>query len=262
MRRASVVLTLSTFLTGSCWTVLGWETPAHFAKPDIICGLLFALALVARVWAAVHGTVRVPTTRAEATSASSPLPPPMRQASVEDDLVDAQEQLRNLNARIQPGLAQRRSLYREDVADYIEQHQADSRRYRRTHNTLQSLIMIGSATTTTVGALDSGGQPTWQSLTIVGVSFAITLAAMFTGYYKYRERAYFLQQTADSIEEEVNAAALGIGAYKDFGPGEENKLMALFTQRVEDLRNEQRRRQQQLDQPADQAQQAAAPASP
>ncbi|WP_307659341.1 hypothetical protein [Streptomyces sp. V1I1] len=29
---------------------------------------------------------------------------------------------------------------------------------------------------------------------------------MFTGYYKFRERSYFLQQTADAIEEEANAS--------------------------------------------------------
>lgn len=44
-----------------------------------------------------------------------------------------------------------------------------------------------------------------------------------------------------------------IGPYKDFGPEQEQQALKLFTQRVEDHRNEQRRRQQQLDQPADQA---------
>ncbi|MET9663568.1 hypothetical protein [Streptomyces sp. NPDC006510] len=76
------------------------------------------------------------------------------------------------------------------------------------------------------------------------------MAAMFTGYYKFRERSYFLQQTADAIEEAVR---LGIGPYSEYGPGREDEALKLFTQRVEDHRNEQRRRQQQLDQPADQS---------
>jgi hypothetical protein len=40
---------------------------------------------------------------------------------------------------------------------------------------------------------------------------------MFTGYYKFRERSYFHQQTADAIEREANAVPLGIGPYSEFG---------------------------------------------
>ncbi|MFE9635326.1 DUF4231 domain-containing protein [Streptomyces sp. NPDC006463] len=98
----------------------------------------------------------------------------------------------------------------------IEQHRADSRKYRRVHNTLQNFIMIGSAATTTVAALDTGGGLTWQNVTIVAIGFAVTLSAAFTGHYKYRERSYFLLQTADTIEEEVNAFTLGIGPYSDY----------------------------------------------
>ncbi|MFJ4321181.1 hypothetical protein ACIP46_38805 [Streptomyces lavendulae] len=64
---------------------------------------------------------------------------------------------------------------------------------------------------------------------------------------------YFLHQTADAIEEEANAVRLGIGAYSEYGRGQEGEALKLFTQRVEQHRNEQRRRQQQLGQPADQA---------
>jgi hypothetical protein len=99
----------------------------------------------------------------------------------------------------------------------------------------------------------TGKELTWQSVTLTAISFAITVAAMFTGYYKFRERSYFLQQTADAIEEEANAVRLGIGHYSEYGPGQEGEALKKFTQRVEDHRNEQRRRQQQLDQPADQA---------
>ncbi|MEV5083173.1 hypothetical protein AB0K74_31610 [Streptomyces sp. NPDC056159] len=49
-------------------------------------------------------------------------------------------------------------------------------------------------------------------------------------------------QTADAIEEEANAFALGVGAYRDFGPDEDYEALKLFTQRVEGHRNEQRRR--------------------
>ncbi|MFK8912106.1 DUF4231 domain-containing protein [Streptomyces sp. YS-3] len=158
-----------------------------------------------------------------------------------------------MSALHQPPLNERRSLYREDVPTIVEQYETDSRKYRRIHNALQNLIMVGSAATTTVAALDSGRELTWQNITIVAIGLTVTLAAGFTGYYKYRERSFFLLQTADAIEEEVNAFTLGFGPCSDFDADQEQQALKLFTQRVEDQRNEQRRRQQQLDQPADQA---------
>ncbi|MHA4820252.1 SLATT domain-containing protein [Streptomyces aculeolatus] len=136
----------------------------------------------------------------------------------------------------------RRKLYREEVTTAIEQCQAESRKYRRIRNGLQTLIMIGSASTNTIAALDTGKELTRQSVALTGISFAITVVAMFTGYYKFRERSYFLQQTADAIEEEINAVRLGIGPYREYGSGQEDEALKKFTQRVEDHRNEQRRR--------------------
>ncbi|MFE2473105.1 SLATT domain-containing protein [Streptomyces mirabilis] len=222
-------------LTGLGWTVLAWGSPATFLRIDIICGTLILIA-------ATVVLVTVPRRGA------------LGLADMENARDTKREELRFLSSLYYPTLKERRSLYREDVAGVIEQHRADSRKYRLVHNALQNLIMIGSAATTTVAALDTGGKLTWQNVTIVAIGFTVTLSAAFTGYYKYRERSYFLLQTADAIEEEANAVTLGIGPYKNFGPDQEQQALKLFTQRVEDHRNEQRRRQQQLDQPADQGQ--------
>lgn len=98
-----------------------------------------------------------------------------------------------------PELGDRRRRYRDDVHGIIQQYQGENRRYRRVHNALQTLIMVGSAVVTTVSSLDT--EPlTWQRILTIAVSFTITVSAAITGYYKYRERAYFLQQTADAIE--------------------------------------------------------------
>lgn len=148
-------------------------------------------------------------------------------------------------------------MYREDTVAVIAQYGRESRHYRRVHNTLQSLIMIGSTAMTTIAAL-SQQDWNWQTLSVVALGFSVTLASAFTGYYKYRERSYFLRQTADAIEEELNAVMLGIGDYSQFSEEQESESLAKFTQRVETLRGEQRRREQQLDQPAEQA----APATP
>jgi len=76
--------------------------------------------------------------------------------------------------------------------------------------------------------------------------FSITLASAFTGCYKYRERSYFLRQTAAAIKEELNAVMLDIGDYSQFIKEQEDQALAKFTQRVEVLCYEQRRREQQL----------------
>ncbi|WP_405876899.1 hypothetical protein [Streptomyces sp. NBC_00005] len=89
--------------------------------------------------------------------------------------------------------------------------------------------MSGSAATTTIGALDTGQQLTWRGPALTLISFAIPVAAMFTGYYKFRERSYFLQQTADSAEEEAPAFRLGVGPYFDLS---DEDAPAEFTARV------------------------------
>lgn len=179
-------------------------------------------------------------------------------AEMRDSLASEREELRRNTLRAHPPLTERRSMYREDTAQVIDRYLRESRRYRRVHNSLQSLIMIGSTAVTTIAALNPADW-NWQSLSVVGIGFSVTLASAFTGYYKYRERSYFLRQTADAIEEELNAVMLGVGEYRQFTETEEGEALARYTQRVESLRNEQRRREQQLDQPADQTAPSAPP---
>ncbi|GHD52387.1 DUF4231 domain-containing protein [Streptomyces galbus] len=236
--RAGAALSWVSLLAAVIGTGIAWGTtgdPARFVVGNLICGGLLLMSLLTLIGVYFAGR-DVPS-----------LP------RLEMRLASAQEALWKQKVKNNPDVDERRKLYREEVTTAVEQYQADSRKYRRIHNGLQTLIMIGSASTTTIAALDTGKELTWQSVTLTAISFAITVAAMFTGYYKFRERSYFLQQTADAIEEEANAVRLGIGPYSDYGPGQEDEALKKFTQRVEEHRNEQRRRQQQLDQPADQA---------
>jgi hypothetical protein len=218
------------------WTAAAWDSYERVLQGGIACGALALLLAVAAL-------------------AVSPVPPGAKRgtlAALEDDLEKVRDDQQILGAFKFLRLRSRRHLCRESVADLVEQYRSESRRYRRVHNGLQVLVMTGSAGSTTVAALDWGQQPTWQSITLTGISFSITLASAFTGYYKYRERSYFLQQTADAIEEHLNALALGVGEYAGY-EGNETGALAKFTKNVEGLRNEQRRRQQQLDQPAERA---------
>jgi len=244
VRVAFAAISLSCALAGAGWTAAVWGSHERVVRGGIVCGALVLLFVVA----ALSISPTPPGSGATAGTVAGP----------EDELERIRDDLQILGAFRAIDLRERRHLYRESVADLIEQYRAESRRHRRVHNSLQVLVMTGSAGSTTVAALDWGQQPTWQGITLTVISFAITLASAFTGYYKYRERSYFLQQTADSIEEELNALMLGVGEYTRFGDDEKGAL-ALFTKRVEGLRNEQRRRQQQLDQPAERAEPESRP---
>ncbi|MEU3110285.1 DUF4231 domain-containing protein [Streptomyces albidoflavus] len=236
VRRVAVLVAILALAAGIGWTVWKWQTSSslYLLGPSIFFLCVSGLCIAGAI-------------------ADARLRKPEPLAKLEDELEVLHLAERVINTAHPPSLMLRRNVYREDVASLVEQYQADSRRYRSIHNRLQTLVMVGSASTTTIAALDTGKELTWQSVTLTAISFAITVAAMFTGYYKFRERSYFLQQTADAIEEEANAVRLGIGPYSEYGPGQEDEALKKFTQRVEEHRNEQRRRQQQLDQPADQA---------
>ncbi|MFF9127922.1 DUF4231 domain-containing protein [Streptomyces sp. NPDC014889] len=235
----TMAIAAAAILTGASGTTLSWDS-SKFIRGNIVCGT--AVALCAAVLLIAY---------------DRDLP---SRHDLQADLESKKESLRRLSAHEYPPLAERRLLYREDIVEVVERYQAESRRYRRVHNSLQTLITVGSALTTAIAALDTGKELTWQSVTLTAVSFAVTLASAFTGYYKYRERSYFLQQTADAIEEESNAVSLGVGPYREFGASQEQEALKLFTERVEDLRNEQRRRQQQLDQPTEQGNPTSQPA--
>ncbi|WP_107457768.1 SLATT domain-containing protein [Streptomyces sp. Ncost-T6T-1] len=141
----------------------------------------------------------------------------------------------------------RRHIYRETTPAAIERYRTSGLRYRRVHNAFQSVIIIGSLTTSTAASLAETPAP-YKWIT-VGTSFSVGLAAGFTGYFKFRERSFYLQQTADAIEEEYDAVNLKVGRYK--GSTDDAAALLEFTERVETLKNDQRKRQQQLDQPTE-----------
>ncbi|WP_327069505.1 SLATT domain-containing protein [Kitasatospora sp. NBC_01302] len=167
-------------------------------------------------------------------------------------LVDAATQLevvQNDLRWVESGLSNpvsiNQNLYRADIAGIIEGFQSGSDKYRRRHNRLQSIIIIASLGTTTVAALQDA-VPGHQWLT-VGLSLLVGGSTGFMGYYKFRERSFYMQQSADQVEAEHNAMILSVGDYAGLSQPE---ALARLVERVEQIRNEQRRRQQQLDQPA------------
>jgi hypothetical protein len=160
------------------------------------------------------------------------------------DLELARERRRMDAAKLNLGITTRQQIYKDAVPRDIEQYERDGRHYRRIHNFLQAVIIVGSlAASTLTGLVLYISDLRWIA---VGVTFSVALAAGFSGYFKFRERSFYLQLTADSIEQELSAVELGIGRYRD----KDAWAIAEFTEQVELLKQEQRKRQQQLEQPS------------
>jgi ABC-type multidrug transport system fused ATPase/permease subunit len=143
-------------------------------------------------------------------------------------------------------LTDARRRYRDEISSFIEEYRADANHNRRTANNLQSIIILGSLITTS--ATSAVGQAWWIRWTAVLLSLLVAGSAGIAGFFKFRERAMNQRQTADAIEHEYNAAELGIKRYKGM---ERDQALAELAETVELLREEQRKREQQLEQPVE-----------
>ncbi|WP_217710488.1 DUF4231 domain-containing protein [Streptomyces sp. NA04227] len=155
------------------------------------------------------------------------------------------EERRILEARrLTPPAIERQSSYRERLPGEIARLRVESAHYRRLHLFMQWLLFVGSAAVSGVTAWYDPPQPAKGILIVLGSIVTVVTAA--SGYFKPRERAFNLQQTADSMEQHITALELGIAPY-NYVDDEAN--MESFATTVERLRAEQRMREQQLDQP-------------
>jgi len=102
-------------------------------------------------------------------------------------------------------------------------------------------------TTTLAGLTTQDLRIRWAVLV---TSFMVGVAAGVTGYFKFRERGFYLQQTADNLELEWNALELGIGRYRSLTA---ESALATFVEEAERLKSEQRKREQSLDQASETA---------
>ncbi|MER7339798.1 DUF4231 domain-containing protein [Streptomyces sp. NPDC000075] len=139
---------------------------------------------------------------------------------------------------------ERQASYRERLPSEIARLRKDSRHYRRIHLFMQWTLFITSAAISAVTAWFDPPQPAKGTLIVLG--FTVTVVTAAAGYFKPRERAFNLQQTADSIEQHATAIELGIPPYSE---DNETANLKSFATTVEALRAEQRMREQQLDQP-------------
>jgi hypothetical protein len=157
----------------------------------------------------------------------------------------ARERRRMYAAQLNLDIETRQQIYRDGIPQDIDQYKKEGRHYRRIHNFLQAVIIIGSlAASTLTGLVQYISALRWVA---VGATFSVGVAAGFSGYFKFRERSFYLQFTADSIEQEFSAVNLGIARYRQLNS---EAAITEFTEQVEQIKLEQRKRQQQLEQPS------------
>ncbi|MFD9068911.1 DUF4231 domain-containing protein [Streptomyces lasiicapitis] len=210
-------------------TVSTWRT-VDLAKVNGIAIPLTILCVIAFGVFSLNENVREPQDRKS-----------VRQLELELEIAEERRLLQA--SQLGVPVNQRQFTYKDSLPRELEQLRKEAQHYRRIHNAFQSIIILGSLGTTTAASLaDNPGYLKWLT---VGLSFAVGVSAGFTGYFKYRERSFYLQQTADAIEQHATAFELGISPYV----GDEEDNLSKLTQEVESLRVEQRKREQQLDQP-------------
>lgn len=164
---------------------------------------------------------------------------------LELQLLRQRDARKELAARADTPITVRRIAYKDDAYSDIDKFRAESARYRSVNNALQSVLIIGSLAATGSAAL-TAEVPDIRWATI-GITFLVGIASGFIGYFKYKERSFYLQQTADAIESEWEAVEVGVGRYKNIE--EEGKRLAEFVEEVHRLKSEQKKRQQNLEQP-------------
>jgi Protein of unknown function (DUF4231) len=169
----------------------------------------------------------------------------------EDDLelqlARQQEERKRIAADAELDEKVRRIAYKDESRTDIEEFRLESTRYRRVNNLLQGILIVGSLAATGSAALVSEVPDIrWATL---GLTFLVGISSGFMGYFKYKERSFYLQQTADSIESEWEAYEVGVGRYKRIS--DEGERLAELVEEIHKLKAEQKKRQQNLEQPPD-----------
>ena len=147
--------------------------------------------------------------------------PRVSEYELELQLARQRENRKFLAADADTSIAIRRISYKDDAYADINKFRTESTRYRRVNNMLQAVLIIGALAATGTSAL-TASVPDIRWVTL-GMTFIVGIASGFMGYFKYKERSFYLQQTADAIEGEWEAVEVGVGRYEKI-PTEDERL--------------------------------------
>lgn len=166
--------------------------------------------------------------------------------SLRKDIEDLQTHLRLLE-EYQAQQRSPRERYKDELSQVILQYQRQANSYRRAHYFLQILIILFSlfVTALTSGLASLIGFTDKQWIT-AAVSFAVSFLTAMTALFRFHDRGFNLQQTADAIEYEIKTAELHIYDYSP--PLSDEDVLHKLSERGARLMDEQRKRQLQLEQ--------------
>ncbi|MFC9082712.1 DUF4231 domain-containing protein [Streptomyces sp. NPDC057062] len=136
--------------------------------------------------------------------------------------------------------------YLDSVPALRDDYRRGAKRYRNRHNRFQITVIVGSILTS-VATTASAEQGVWSWIA-VGLSALVSVSAGIISYFKFRERSMNLQQTADSIELELQAFTLKINNYSPARLSLE-EAPSRFAETIERIKDEQRKKELQLEQP-------------
>jgi uncharacterized membrane protein HdeD (DUF308 family) len=135
-------------------------------------------------------------------------------------------------------------FYYDSIPGFRDDYRRSAEKYRGRHNLFQLAVIVGSILTS-VSTTASAEQGVWSWLA-VGLSAVVSISAGIISYFKFRERSLNLQQTADAIDLEIQAYSLRIRRYRDLSP---DQAATTFAEEIERIREEQRKKELQLEQP-------------
>ncbi|ULR52256.1 DUF4231 domain-containing protein [Streptomyces deccanensis] len=176
---------------------------------------------------------------------------------------DSRSELRSAQVNLRKALAKKSNLqysshldgqsisnafrnYLDSVPGLRDDYRRGAQKYRNRHNRFQITVIVGSILTS-VATTAAAEQGIWSWIA-VGLSAIVSIAAGIISYFKFRERSMNLQQTADSIELELQAFSLRINHYSP-GRVSTEEAPSAFAETIERIKDEQRKKELQLEQP-------------
>jgi hypothetical protein len=140
-----------------------------------------------------------------------------------------------------------RLAYQDDITFYIDELRVRGVRSRRANNIVQIITIVGSLAATALGSLAiANDQFRWAS---PAITFVVGTASGVAAIYKFKDRSFYAQQTANSIDQELSAFNLGIGRYAAREGFTKEDARTVLVEELHRIRTEQENREQNLDQP-------------
>jgi hypothetical protein len=141
-----------------------------------------------------------------------------------------------------------RLAYQDDITFYVEELRRRGVRSRRANNIVQLITIIGSLAATAVASLAIANDLLgWFT---PAITFIVGTASGIAAIYKFKDRSFYAQQTANAIDQELSAHNLEIGRYAPDAVDDPEVARTRLVEEIHRLRTEQENREQNLDQPA------------